>query len=193
MKDKIVFATHNKHKLKEVSELLKEYYEVIGLTELGCLEEIPETADTFKGNASLKSHYVYKNYGISCFSDDSGLEVEALNGEPGVYSARYAGDGHDDKANNLKLLKNLEGVTNRKAQFRSVISLVLDEKEYFFEGFVYGTLLKELRGTNGFGYDPMFVPNGYDQSFGELSDSVKNNISHRANAIKKLVDFLSTK
>ncbi len=190
MKKKIVFATHNVHKLREVSALLKENFEVVGLTDIGCMEDIPETADTFAGNARIKSEHVYKNYGLSCFSDDSGLEVEALNGAPGVYSARYAGEAHNDTANNEKLLQELKGVENRKARFRTVVSLIVEGNETTFEGFVEGTILETPRGQHGFGYDPLFQPMGYSQSFAELGDEVKNTISHRARAIQKLVAYL---
>lgn len=190
MKNKIVFATHNVHKLREVSALLKENFEVVGLTDIGCMEDIPETADTFAGNARIKSEHVYKNYGLSCFSDDSGLEVEALNGAPGVYSARYAGEAHNDTANNEKLLQELKGVENRKARFRTVVSLIVEGNETTFEGFVEGTILETPRGQHGFGYDPLFQPMGYSQSFAELGDEVKNTISHRARAIQKLVAYL---
>lgn len=190
MKKKIVFATHNVHKLREVSALLKENFEVVGLTDIGCMEDIPETADTFAGNARIKSEHVYKNYGLSSFSDDSGLEVEALNGAPGVYSARYAGEAHNDTANNEKLLQELKGVENRKARFRTVVSLIVEGNETTFEGFVEGTILETPRGQHGFGYDPLFQPMGYSQSFAELGDEVKNTISHRARAIQKLVAYL---
>lgn len=192
MKTKIVFATHNEHKLREVAEVLKDRYQVIGLTELGCTEDIEETADTLQGNAHIKSMYVYEKYGYDCFSDDTGLEVDALNGAPGVYSARYGGGDHDSEANIKKLLHNMEGVENRSARFKTVISLIEKGKERLFEGVVEGDILVTPIGDKGFGYDPVFVPKGYDKSFAELGDEVKNKISHRALAVNKLVDYLQT-
>ncbi len=188
---KLVFATNNAHKLEEVSAILKA--EILSLNDIGCHADIPETADTLEGNASLKSAFIYNNYHTDCFADDTGLEVEALNGAPGVYSARYAGgEGHDSEANMRKLLHELEGKENRKAQFRTVISLILDGKEYQFEGIVKGEILHERRGEAGFGYDPIFRPEGYDRSFAELGNEVKNRISHRARAVAKLSEFLKT-
>lgn len=192
MKTKIVFATHNEHKLREVAEVLKDRYQVIGLTELGCTEDIEETADTLQGNAHIKSMYVYEKYGYDCFSDDTGLEVDALNGAPGVYSARYGGGDHDSEANIKKLLHNMEGVENRLARFKTVISLIEKGEERLFEGVVEGDILVTPIGDKGFGYDPVFVPKGYDKSFAELGDEVKNKISHRALAVNKLVDYLQT-
>lgn len=192
MKTKIVFATHNEHKLREVAEVLKDRYQVIGLTELGCTEDIEETADTLQGNARIKSMYVYEKYGYDCFSDDTGLEVDALNGAPGVYSARYGGGDHDSEANIKKLLHNMEGVENRSARFKTVISLIEKGEERLFEGVVEGDILVTPIGDKGFGYDPVFVPKGYDKSFAELGDEVKNKISHRALAVNKLVDYLQT-
>jgi XTP/dITP diphosphohydrolase len=150
----------------------------------------PETADTLEGNAHQKAMFVYKNYGIDCFADDTGLEVEALHGAPGVYSARYAGEGHDSEANINKLLQNLKEESNRDAQFRTAICLILKGEEYFFEGTVKGKIIEENRGTSGFGYDPIFVPEGHNLTFAELGDNIKNNISHRARAVEKLAQFL---
>lgn len=191
MKRKLVFATNNAHKLEEVAAILADKVELLSLNDIDCHTDIPETADTLEGNALLKSSYIYKNYGLDCFGDDTGLEVEALNGAPGVYSARYATDeGHDAQANMLKLLREMEGKENRKAQFRTVISLILDDKEYLFEGVIKGEIIREKRGDSGFGYDPVFVPEGYEQTFAELGNDTKNQISHRALAVQKLYTFL---
>lgn len=191
MKKKLVFATNNAHKLEEVADILRNKVELLSLKEIGCDVDIPETADTLEGNALLKSSYIHTHYHMDCFGDDTGLEVEALNGAPGVYSARYAeGEGHDAEANMRKLLRKMEGVENRKAQFRTVISLILDEKEYLFEGVVKGEITKEKRGDTGFGYDPIFRPEGYEQTFAELGIEIKNRISHRALAVEKLCEFL---
>ena len=185
---KIVFATNNVHKLEEVAAMLPEGYELLSLKDIGCDVDIPETADTLQGNALQKACYVKEHYGLDCFADDTGLEVEALNGEPGVYSARYAGPGHDSKANMAKLLLKMQEKTNRRAQFRTVIALLLGNETYFFEGIIKGTLLEKPRGTAGFGYDPIFVPEGYNETFAEMGNE-KNEISHRAKAVKKLVQF----
>ena len=188
---KLVFATNNAHKLEEISSILGDKIELLSLKDIGCHEDIPETADTLEGNALLKSSFIYRNYGLNSFGDDTGLEVEALSGAPGVYSARYAGgEGHDSQANMRKLLCELEGVENRKARFRTAISLILDGKEYLFEGIINGEIIKEKRGDSGFGYDPIFKPEGYEQTFAELGAEVKNEISHRALAVKKLAQFL---
>lgn len=188
---KLVFATNNAHKLEEISSILGDKIELLSLKDIGCHADIPETADTLEGNALLKSSFIYRNYGLNSFGDDTGLEVEALGGAPGVYSARYAGgEGHDSQANMRKLLCELEGVENRKARFRTVISLILDGKEYLFEGIINGEIIKEKRGGSGFGYDPIFKPEGYEQTFAELGAEVKNEISHRALAVKKLAQFL---
>ena len=193
MKRKLVFATNNAHKLEEVAAILGDQVELLSLNDIGCQTDIPETAETLEGNALLKSSYIYKNYHLDCFADDTGLEVEALNGAPGVYSARYAGgEGHNAQANMLKLLHELEGKENRKAQFRTAISLILDGKEYFFEGVIKGEIIKEKRGDSGFGYDPIFKPEGYDQTFAELGNDIKNQISHRALAVQKLCEFLQS-
>ena len=193
MKRKLVFATNNAHKLEEVVAILGDQVELLSLNDIGCQADIPETAETLEGNALLKSSYIYKNYHLDCFADDTGLEVETLNGAPGVYSARYAGgEGHDAQANMLKLLHELEGKENRKAQFRTAISLILDGKEYLFEGVIKGEIIKEKRGNSGFGYDPIFKPEGYDRTFAELGNDIKNQISHRALAVQKLCEFLQS-
>ena len=193
MKRKLVFATNNSHKLEEVAAILGDQVELLSLNDIGCQTDIPETAETLEGNALLKSSYIYKNYHLDCFADDTGLEVEALNGAPGVYSARYAGgEGHDAQANMLKLLHELDGKENRKAQFRTAISLILDGKEYLFEGVIKGEIIKEKRGDSGFGYDPVFMPKGYDRTFAELGNDIKNQISHRALAVQKLCEFLQS-
>ena len=189
---KLVFATNNAHKLEEVAAMLPEGYELLSLKDIRCDVDIPETADSLQGNALQKARYVKEHFGLDCFADDTGLEVEALNGEPGIYSARYAGPGHDSKANMAKLLLKMQGKTNRNAQFRTVIALLLGSDTYLFEGIVKGTLLEEARGTAGFGYDPIFVPEGYTQTFAEMGDE-KNEISHRARAVKKLINYLHNK
>lgn len=190
MKKKLVVATNNAHKLEEISAILGNEMELLSLKDIHCNADIPETADTLEGNARQKAMYIHENYGMDCFADDTGLEVEALNGAPGVFSARYAGDGHNSEANMQKLLKELEGKENRKAQFRTAICLIMEGKEYLFEGIVKGHIIEEKRGGSGFGYDPIFVPEGYDQTFAELGNDVKNTISHRARAVEKLCTFL---
>ena len=190
MKRKLVFATNNLHKLEEVSAILGNQIELLSLNDINCHIDIPETADTLEGNALLKSLFIYENYGMNCFADDTGLEVEALEGAPGVYSARYAGDGHNSEANMIKLLDNLKEKKNRKAQFRTAISLIIDEKEYLFEGIIKGEIGTIKKGDSGFGYDPIFVPEGYNETFAELGSDIKNKISHRALAINKLCEFL---
>ncbi len=186
----LVFATNNLHKLEEVRDILGGSFRIASLKEIGCIDDIPETADTLEGNALQKARYVKDKFGYDCFADDTGLEVEALGGAPGVFSARYAGLGHDSEANMRKLLKELEGKTNRQAQFRTVVALLLEGREYTFEGIVCGTILTERRGTAGFGYDPVFVPEGYAETFAEMGSEEKNRISHRARAVQKLADFL---
>ena len=188
---KIVFATNNKHKLEEIKDILGKNFEIVSLTEIGCHEDIPETGSTLQENARQKSTYVVEHYNQNCFADDTGLEVEALNGEPGVYSARYAeGTDHDSEANVRKLLAKMEGQSNRKACFRTVISLIIDGVEHQFEGKVEGRIATEKHGKEGFGYDPIFIPEGYDKSFAELGEEIKNQISHRARAVKKLAEHL---
>ena len=190
MKKKLVVATNNAHKLEEIAAILGDEMELLSLKDIQCFDDIPETADTLEGNARQKAQYIYTNYGLNCFADDTGLEVEALNGAPGVYSARYAGDGHDSEANMQKLLHELQGKKNRKAQFRTAICLIQEGKEYLFEGIVKGEIIGEKRGGAGFGYDPIFVPEGYEQTFAELGNDIKNTISHRARAVEKLCSFL---
>jgi XTP/dITP diphosphohydrolase len=190
---KLIFATQNKHKAKEIQQMLPASIEVLTLKEIGCYDDIPETAKTLEGNASLKSIFVVENYEENCFADDTGLEIEALNGEPGVLSARYAGDNKNADDNMDLVLEKLANVSNRKARFRTVISLRLNGEEHFFEGVVNGTIRREGSGAEGFGYDPIFQPDGYDITFAEMPASEKNKISHRGRAVQKLVDFLSHK
>ena len=198
---KLVFATNNQHKLEEIREILGERFEILSLNDIGCHDEIPEDYDRLELNAMQKSRYIFDKYGIDCFADDTGLEVDALNGEPGVHSARYAeGTDHDSEANMNKLLYKLGENNNRKARFRTVISLIMKDNDLsedivgdtniFFEGIVEGQIAKEKRGEEGFGYDPIFVPDGYDKSFAELGADIKNQISHRARAVQKLVEYL---
>ncbi len=187
---KIVFATNNAHKLSEVRAVLGEGFELVTLKEVGITEDIPETGSTLDENASIKSHYVYERTGLDCFADDTGLEVEALNGAPGVRSARYATDGHDFAANNRKLLHELEGVENRKARFRTVISLIRGGVEQRVEGIVNGTIATEESGCEGFGYDPLFIPEGKSVTFAEMSAEEKNSISHRGRAVAALKEVL---
>ena len=188
MKQKIVFATNNAHKLEEVAAILGESYEVLSLREIGCNDDIPETSDSFAGNALQKAQYVKEHYGYDCFADDSGLEVDVLGGEPGIYSARYSGGGSE--ANMDKLLHNLTGKSERGAQFRTVIALLIGKDTRLFEGIVRGTIIDERRGEGGFGYDPIFVPEGYDLTFAQLGSKVKNHISHRAKAVEQLAEYL---
>ena len=191
MKKNLVFATNNAYKLEEIRAILGDKINILSLNDIDCHADIPETADTLEGNARLKAEYIYQNYGMDCFADDTGLEVEALNGAPGIYSARYAGGaGHDSEANMRKLLSELEGKTNRKAQFRTAICLIEGGEEHLFEGIVRGTILQEKRGTAGFGYDPIFQPEGYTETFAEMGNEEKNKISHRARAVQKLVQKL---
>ena len=191
--NRLIFATNNAHKLGEVQALLDGLFTLKTLRECGITEDIPETAATLEGNALQKARYVYERTGADCFADDTGLEVDALGGEPGVRSARYATDGHDFAANNRLLLANLEGKSNRAAHFRTVIALILEGKEYLFEGRVDGSIIDHEAGAEGFGYDPLFVPEGYERSFAEMSAEEKNAISHRGRAVQKLVEFLQTK
>jgi len=189
MSRQLVFATNNAHKTEEVKNLLSGQYEILNLKDIGCTTDIPETADSFAGNASLKSHYVTDHYQLDCFADDSGLEVEALNNEPGIFSARYAGGGGD--AANLRLvLEKLQGEENRKARFSTVVSVIRNGEEHFFEGVINGTIREVPAGAKGFGYDPVFEPEGYTQTFAEMSMEQKNEISHRAIAMRKLIAFL---
>ena len=187
---KIVFATHNNHKLEEIRNILGIDFEVLGLNDINCFEEIPETGDTLEKNALLKARYVKEKYGYDCFADDTGLEIFALNNAPGVYSARYAGEAKDPVANMQKVLKELETKQDRGAQFKTIISLILGDNVYYFEGKVKGRIVEAGRGNTGFGYDPVFVPDGYDETFAELGPEIKNKISHRSQAVNKLKDFL---
>ncbi len=191
MKIKLVFATNNEHKLMEIRKIIPENYELVGLKDIGCNTDIPETADTLEGNADLKSSYVYSRFKIDCFADDTGLEVEALNGRPGVYSARYAGEDGNAEHNIDKLLKELDGIENRKAQFRTFISLIINGHTTQFEGIVKGSILAQRKGSGGFGYDPVFMPDGYNESFAEMDLDLKNSISHRGRATRKLIEFLA--
>ena len=191
MSRKLVFATHNAHKVDEVRAILPASVELVGLAALGCHDEIPETGKTLRDNALQKVQYIHDRFGIDCFADDTGLEVEALDGAPGVYSARYAGEPADFAKNRAKLLAALTGISNRRAQFRTVVSLILNGKTYFFEGIVTGRIIAEERGVGGFGYDSVFVPDGYDKTFAELPAAVKNSISHRARAMEQLNNFLT--
>lgn len=187
---KLVFASNNKNKLNEIRLLLPNNIELLSLEDIGCNVDIPETADTIEGNAILKANYVTSNFGYNCFADDTGLEVEALNGEPGVYSARYAGEQKNADDNMNKLLHNLENQANRKAHFKTIIALNINHNQYLFEGIIKGEIIKEKIGNQGFGYDPIFVAKGYTKTFAELSIEEKSVISHRGIAISKMIDFL---
>ena len=187
---KIVFASNNKNKILEIQSMLPNSIQIVSLESIGCLEEIPETSETIEGNAILKANYVTQNYGFDCFADDTGLEVEALNGEPGVYSARYAGEQRNADDNMNKLLNELADKTNRTAQFKTVIALNLNGKQYLFEGIASGEIIKDKIGLGGFGYDPIFKPANYDETFAQLSLDIKNEISHRGKATKALLEFL---
>ncbi|UBM57411.1 non-canonical purine NTP diphosphatase [Marinilongibacter aquaticus] len=186
----ICLATNNDHKAFELQAMLEGLFEIKTLKQIGCIEDIEETANTFQGNSLIKAQYVKAHYGLDCIADDSGLEVEALGGEPGVFSARYAGEHGNHEKNMNRLLKNLEGQSNRRAQFRTVITLILGEETHFFEGIVEGEITKEKRGNQGFGYDPLFVPKGFDRTFAEMGAEEKNPISHRGRAIEKMKAFL---
>lgn len=186
----IVFATNNAHKLSEVQAVLGDRFRLVTLAECGIAEEIPEDAPTLEGNALQKARYVHERTGADCFADDTGLEVDALDGAPGVHSARYATDGHDFAANNRLLLRNLAGAADRSAHFRTVIALILDGREYMFEGRVDGRIAESEAGCGGFGYDPLFVPEGFDKTFAEMGADEKNAISHRGRAVRRLVEFL---
>ena len=189
----LIMATNNEHKLKEVRQIL-DYKDILikGLEEVGCYDDIPETADTLEGNALLKARYMYSHYGVDCFADDTGLEVDVLGGEPGVFSARYAGEECDSEANMKKLLNELEKKSDRSAQFRTVIALIIEGKEFLFEGIVKGTIAKEKAGDGGFGYDPIFIPDGFTQTFSQMGNDSKNHISHRALAVEKLFNYLNS-
>jgi len=186
----LVFASNNKNKIKEIQLLVSDTIQILSLEEIGCTEDIPETADTIEGNAILKANYVTEKFGFNCFADDSGLEVNALNGEPGVFSARYAGEPKNDENNIDKLLANLKEIENKKANFKTVICLNLNGKQQLFTGIINGQIIAERVGTNGFGYDPIFVADGYQKTFAELTLEEKSNISHRGIAVKQLITFL---
>ncbi len=188
----LIFATHNKNKLKEVRSMMPSSVDLLSLDDINFSDEIEETAPSIEGNALLKAKAIFEKTGKNCFADDSGLLVEALNGAPGVYSARYAGEQKNDQDNIQKLLHELKDSHNKNAHFKTVMALIINGKEYLFEGIVNGKIINEQLGSNGFGYDPIFVPDGYDQTFAQLDSEVKNTISHRANALKKLIDFLKT-
>ena len=187
---KLVFATNNLNKLKEVQAMLTNF-EIVSLAEINCIDDIAETAETLEGNAIIKANYITEKYGLNCFADDTGLEVEALNNEPGVYSARYAGKENNAEENMKKLLNELSDTSNRKAQFRTAVALNINGKQYIFEGICKGTILKEKQGEKGFGYDPIFMPSGFNKSFAEMNMIEKGTISHRGKAIEKLVTFLN--
>jgi len=189
-RNRLVFATNNQHKLKEIREIFSGKFEVLGLKDIGFFDDIEESGTTLNENASIKSRTIHNKFNIDVFADDTGLEVEILDNRPGVYSARYAGEDSNSEANIKKLLEELEGKENRKARFRTVISLIINNKEYLFEGIVYGSISKSKHGQEGFGYDPVFFPQGYKKSFAQMTSEEKNKISHRANAMAKLIDFL---
>lgn len=187
---KIVFATNNPNKLKEIQSLMPDGIEIVSLKEIGCTEDIPETGDTLEDNAFQKAHYLKNHYGYDCFADDTGLEVEALNGAPGVYSARYAGPERSAAANMDKIIEELRGSTNRKAKFRTAVALILNGEEHLFEGAVEGTISETKHGTEGFGYDPIFFPEKHTKSFAQMDMTEKGIISHRGRAVRKLIEFL---
>ena len=189
---KIVFASNNPNKVKEIQMVLPDTIQLVSLADIGCTDDIPETADTLEGNAILKANYVTEKYGLNCFADDTGLEIDALQGEPGVYSARYAGEQKSAEDNMAKVLQNLAEVTNRSAQFKTVIALNLDGQQHLFTGLVNGQITTEKKGTNGFGYDPIFQAEGHDKTFAELTPLEKASCSHRARAVAQLVKFLTT-
>lgn len=189
---KLVFATHNYNKAKEIQSLLDERFEILTLTEIKCHDEIPETAETLEGNSLLKAQFVSENFKVNCFADDTGLEIVALDGKPGVYSARYAGEEKSAEANMNRVLSELENSTNRNAQFRTVITLILENKTFTFEGIVKGEIIREKRGEDGFGYDPIFVPEGQNKTFAEMTMAEKNLQSHRARAFQKMIEFLTS-
>ncbi|MFB9079745.1 non-canonical purine NTP diphosphatase [Flavobacterium procerum] len=189
---KLVFASNNKNKIAEIQSMLPESIQILSLEEIGCLEEIPETAETIEGNAILKADYVTQKYGYDCFADDTGLEVTALNGAPGVYSARYAGEQKNADDNMNKLLQALQNQENRSAQFKTVIALNLDGKQFLFTGIAKGKIIAEKKGTNGFGYDPVFQPENFAETFAELPLETKNTIGHRGKAVNQLIDFLNS-
>lgn len=187
---KLVFATNNRHKLQEVRAIVGDRVEILSLSDIGCCDDIPETADTLQGNALIKARYISEKYGVDCFADDTGLEVDALDGAPGVYSARYAGEECNSEANMQKLLQNLTGKSERSAQFRTVIALIINGDEKLFNGVVKGRISTEKLGDSGFGYDPIFIPEGFSESFAQMSAEQKNSISHRFRATEKLSNYL---
>ena len=187
---KLVFATNNKHKLDELQAILGDQFSLLSLKEIGCNDEIPEEQPTLEGNANQKSSFIFDKYGYNCFADDTGLEIEALNGEPGVYSARYAGEEKSADANMNKVLQKLVKIKNRKARFRTVISLIINGTETQFEGIVEGKIISKKKGISGFGYDPIFQPDGFKETFAEMNLANKNKISHRGRAVQKLIEFL---
>jgi non-canonical purine NTP pyrophosphatase (RdgB/HAM1 family) len=188
---KLVFATNNPNKLKEVRQLIPPSIQLLSLRDIDCDDDIAETGSTIRENAYIKSRYIYEKFGMNCFADDTGLEVDAIGGRPGVYSARFAGPAGRSEENIKKLLTELKGIDNRKANFRTVISLMIDGKDQAFEGVVNGVITKEEEGQNGFGYDPVFLPDGHDKTFAEMSDAEKNQISHRGIAVRKLAAFIT--
>lgn len=192
-KMEIVFATNNAHKLDEIRRITEGEIQILSLSDINCHDEIEETGVTLQENALIKARFVKEKYGYDCFADDTGLEVDALNGAPGVYSSRYAGEHCNPQDNMNKLMMMLQGEKNRKATFRTVIALLLNENEYFFDGEIHGRIIEEKRGSAGFGYDPIFMPDGHNQTFSELGNDIKNTISHRALATQKLIDFLLKK
>ncbi len=190
---RLVFATNNQHKIKELKQILGDHFQVLSLADLNFREDIPETGISLKENASQKSHFIYERFGLDCFADDTGLEVDALAGAPGVYSARYAGENATYDENVTKLLSEMDGKSDRKARFKTVISLLINGEEYFFEGKVEGSITERRSGNDGFGYDPVFLPDGFNETFAEMSSYKKNKISHRGRAVAKLVSFLGNK
>lgn len=187
---KIVFASNNQNKIKEIKNQLPHSIELVSLEDIGCFEDIPETSETIEGNAILKANYVTENYGLPCFADDTGLEIEALNNEPGVYSARYAGEHKDSNDNMDKVLEKLSGIENRKARFKTVIALNINKEQHLFTGIIKGTIENEKTGTTGFGYDPIFTPENQTLTFAQMNINQKNKISHRGLAVKQLIEFL---
>ncbi len=186
---KLIFATQNIHKVQEINNILGKDFNILNLTEMGCLEELPETQNTFEGNALQKAQFVFDKFNQNCFADDSGLEIVALDNKPGIFSARYAGIEKNMDANINKILEEMNGIPNREAQFRTVIALIINGKNFIFNGIIKGTIINEKRGSNGFGYDPIFIPDGHLQTFAEMPLDQKNKISHRAIAIQKLKNF----
>lgn len=187
---KLCFATNNQNKLSEIQDLLGHQFELVGLKDIGCVEELAEDQETLEGNSLQKAQYVHDQYGVNCFADDTGLEVSALNGEPGVYSARYAGDQRNNADNMALVMNKLEAKANRRARFRTVITFIIESQQQQFVGVIEGEITKEQRGSEGFGYDPIFIPEGFDKTFAEMSQSEKNEISHRGQAVRKLVEYL---